>query len=313
MRAPTFVLDVHLGKLARHLRMVGFDTLWSQDFTDPELLKISNEEHRILLTRDRELHDLAPAERRHYVQATEPGEQLREVVDRFGLKNQVVSHKGFLSRCLECNSPIVEVNGEKIRDRVPAHLLEEQKEFYFCPRCERVYWKGSHFERMKTWVKKLFSGSKAMIAAIVAPTVAMTVSIAGLSAGSVRNAEADAFASPAPSQKSAKTFTKRPSQQLPDVTKPPYSTFVDTCMTAFNGSVEIPAQTSEHGAFGKAVCQCTAGESKLQGVTQKSLETETKKIQGDPKYKISDPKLLAALQYCTLKTMDALPPESDAQ
>ena len=280
MRAPIFVLDVHLGKLAHHLRMVGFDTLWSSEYTDPELLKISKEQFRILLTRDRELYNLASAELSHYVDATEPGEQLREVLERFELKDQVMEHKGFLSRCLECNSPIVEVNGEKIQDRIPEHVFLVQKEFYFCPRCERVYWKGSHFERMKVWVKRVLTGAAALL--IVSAI------------GSIAHAAVSKKAVPPA-----------------DITKPPYSDFVSACLTAFNHSTEMPAQTDEHGAFGKTICECTAGESKLQGVTSKNLQAETHKIQADAKYKITDPKLLASLQYCTLKTMDALPPEGE--
>jgi hypothetical protein len=84
-------------------------------------------------------------------------------------------------------------------------------------------------------------------------------------------------------------------------------------LTAFNHSTEMPAQTDEHSAFGKTICECTAGESKLQGVTSKTLRAETQKIQADAKYKITDTKLLASLQYCTLKTMDALPPESEPE
>jgi uncharacterized protein with PIN domain len=155
MVIKTFVLDVHLGKLARHLRMVGFDSLWTSELTDPELLRISNEEGRVLLTRDRALFDSADPLRRHYVHATEPGAQLVEVLKQFGLTQTVLTYKGFLSRCLECNSPIVQVSEKQIADRLPAHVQETQKEFYFCTRCERVYWKGSHFERMKTWVRDL--------------------------------------------------------------------------------------------------------------------------------------------------------------
>lgn len=257
--------------------MVGFDALWSSEYTDPELLKISNEQFRILLTRDHALHNLASPDFKHYVKATEPGAQLREVLERFELKAQVMEHKGFLSRCLECNSPIVEVNGEKIQDRIPEHVFLEQKEFYFCPRCERVYWKGTHFERMKVWVKRLLTGAAVLLALSVS-------------------------AQAVPVRKAPKV----------DLTKPPYSDFITACVTAFNGSVEMPAQTDEHGTFGKTVCECTAEESKSQGVTPKSLVAETHKIQADAKYKITDPKLLASLQYCTLKTMDALPPEGDA-
>jgi uncharacterized protein with PIN domain len=285
VRAPIFVLDVHLDKLARHLRMVGFDALWSSEHKNPELLKISNEEFRILLTKDRALHDLASADRKYYVEADEPGEQLREVLERFELKDQVLEHKGFLSRCLECNSPIVEVNGKQIEDRIPKHVLREHQEFYFCPRCERVYWKSSHFERMKTWIQRLLSGTPALV-------LIFSIGIFGGLLGGTKSAFA-AKVKPA------------------DLTKPPYSTFVDACETAFNQSTEMPAQTDEHGAFGKTVCACTAGESKLQGVTTKELDTETQKIKADAKYKIANPKLLASLQYCTLKTMDALPPDSD--
>src|SRR4051812_16784614 len=109
MGIPTFVLDVHLGKLARHLRMLGLDALWQDDFTDPQLMEISEREGRVLLTRDRDLHDRTAVERRHYVQATEPGEQLLEVLTRFALLDYAREGRGFLTRCLQCNSPILPV------------------------------------------------------------------------------------------------------------------------------------------------------------------------------------------------------------
>jgi uncharacterized protein with PIN domain len=154
----TFILDVHLGKLARHLRMLGFDTAWdsgSPDSSDPELLKRSREEGRILLTRDRLLHDSADPDLRHYVHATDPREQLIEVLDRFSLREDALSGRFFLSRCLDCNSPILPVRGDQLVDRLPGQVRLEHSQFFLCPRCERVYWKGSHFARMWEWVKKL--------------------------------------------------------------------------------------------------------------------------------------------------------------
>jgi uncharacterized protein with PIN domain len=152
-----FVLDVHLGKLARHLRMVGFDTLWKDDYSDPELLEISKAESRILLTRDRELFEKADPTLSHYVQATAPDEQLVEVADTFGLRSRISNMQGFLSRCLQCNSPILPVKPHQLEDRLPGHVRLQFNEFFLCPRCERVYWKGSHFDRMWERVQKLMS------------------------------------------------------------------------------------------------------------------------------------------------------------
>ncbi|MFL5813117.1 MAG: Mut7-C RNAse domain-containing protein [Bdellovibrionia bacterium] len=152
-----FVLDVHLGKLARHLRMVGFDTLWKDDYTDPELLEISKTDDRILLTRDRALSESADPALCHYVKATDPDEQLIEIADHFDLRTKISSMQGFLSRCLQCNSPILPVKPHQLEDRLPGHVRLQFSEFFLCPRCERVYWKGSHFDRMWERVKLLMS------------------------------------------------------------------------------------------------------------------------------------------------------------
>ncbi len=153
-----FVLDVHLEKLARHLRMVGVDAVLPEDAEsteDSKLLAIAQEEGRVLLTRDRALHDRGPAELRYYVQGTDPREQLREVAERFALWDFIRSHKGFLTRCLQCNTMILPVKATLLADRVPTHVREEHSEFFLCPRCERVYWNGSHVERMKKWIDGL--------------------------------------------------------------------------------------------------------------------------------------------------------------
>jgi uncharacterized protein len=154
-----FVLDVHLGKLARHLRMLGFDSAWQQEFADPDLLKTSQEEGRILLTRDRQLHEQAPAGTSYYVQAIVPAQQLVEVLTQFKMADRAREGRGFLSRCLECNREILPVSRTQIEDRLPAHVREEHEEFFLCPRCERIYWKGSHFDRMHRWVTELLQQS----------------------------------------------------------------------------------------------------------------------------------------------------------
>lgn len=152
-----FVLDVHLARLARHLRMLGFDSLWRPDYEDPELKRLAHEEKRILLTRDRALHDQTDPALRHYVEATDPTAQLLEVLTRFDLLEQARTQKRFLTVCLECNSPILPVQPHHVHSRVPGDILASHDEFFLCPRCERVYWKGSHYDRMRDWISKTLS------------------------------------------------------------------------------------------------------------------------------------------------------------
>lgn len=154
-----FTLDVHLGRLARDLRMLGFDSLWSQDVEDAELIEQARSEHRALLTRDRALAESAEQAGAEVllVVSLEKDSQLLEVLKRFQLGETARAGRGFLTLCLQCNSPILPVKGHQIHDRVPGRLLLEHEEFFLCPRCERVYWRGSHFDRMKEWVEKLLS------------------------------------------------------------------------------------------------------------------------------------------------------------
>jgi len=147
-----FVCDVHLGRLARYLRMLGFDSLWSAEFEDDELLRISREEGRYLLTRDRELCGRAGKPACHYVKATDPKEQIIEVIAAFALKEQVASGKGFLTLCMDCNAPILPTQPHQVVDRLPGSVLLAHDKFFLCPRCERIFWQGSHWDRMKEWV-----------------------------------------------------------------------------------------------------------------------------------------------------------------
>lgn len=148
----TFVADVHLAKLARHLRMLGFDTLWRQDIRDDEMLNVSETDGRKLLTRDRALWNRGDPDRRFCVTATAPGQQLAETLTQFGLLDRARSKHGFLTRCLECNALILPAQAHQLTERLPGSVLQEFDQFFLCPRCERIYWRGSHFDRMSRWV-----------------------------------------------------------------------------------------------------------------------------------------------------------------
>lgn len=149
LRQPRFVLDVHLGKLANHLRMVGFDTAYSNHAHDSDLVKLATEEARTLLSKDRELLQNESLPRRYFVRATDPRHQLIEVLRRFDLFNSL--HP--FTRCIECNTPLVQTAKEDILHHLPPKMREMYNEFQLCQRCNRVYWKGSHYERMREFVE----------------------------------------------------------------------------------------------------------------------------------------------------------------
>ncbi len=144
LRKTRFVVDVNLGKLARWLRLLGFDTLYRNDYSDTELTRISVEEKRILLTRDRFLLRRKIITHAYWVRAHDPDEQIAEVLKRFDLSAQVVPFK----RCLECNGPIRDVEKSDIADQLKPLTRRYYSRFYRCETCGKVYWRGPHYEKM---------------------------------------------------------------------------------------------------------------------------------------------------------------------
>jgi uncharacterized protein len=154
LREPTFVLDVHLGKLAAYLRMLGFDALYRSCYSDAELVQISSLEHRILLTRDRGLLKHSAISHGYWLRQTDSRRQAAEVVQRFDLAHSIRP----FTRCMACNGVIESVSRERVRDRLVPHTAELYDEFRQCSQCGRVYWKGTHYERMRRWIEELTSG-----------------------------------------------------------------------------------------------------------------------------------------------------------
>ncbi|RAJ99903.1 hypothetical protein LX87_01600 [Larkinella arboricola] len=143
-----FVLDCHLGKLAGYLRMLGFDTLYRNDYADPELAHIAAGESRILLTRDRGLLMRTSVEYGYFVRHTQPRQQLREVVQRFGLDQHLTPFQ----RCMSCNGLLQSVDKETVFDQLPPLVQESQQTFFRCSNCGKIYWEGTHFRRMQAFV-----------------------------------------------------------------------------------------------------------------------------------------------------------------
>ena len=128
LRSTRFVLDVHLGKLATYLRLLGFDTWYRYDCDDVELAAISDSEQRILLTRDRGLLKRSIVTYGYWVRATEPRQQSREILQRFALWAKIQPFQ----RCLRCNGDLVSVELDEVADHLPAKTRQYYDEFFLC-------------------------------------------------------------------------------------------------------------------------------------------------------------------------------------
>ena len=139
-----FVLDCHLGKLARHIRMLGFDTLYRNDIHDDEIVKLAELEDRIVLTRDLAILKCNAVTHGYYPRSQDPEKQLEEIITRFDL----MSHIRPFSRCMDCNGYLENVEKELITHKLEPLTRSHFDEFLQCDGCGKVYWKGSHYERM---------------------------------------------------------------------------------------------------------------------------------------------------------------------
>ena len=151
-----FVLDVHLGRLAAYLRMLGFDTLYRNDYDDPELANISADEHRILLTCDRQLLMRKQVVYGYFVRSRQAQQQLLEILSRFDLYLQ---QKPF-SRCMHCNGKMRRVKKEEIEAQLLARTKKYFNDFFQCESCKKIYWKGSHYLTMQTMISNIKDGIK---------------------------------------------------------------------------------------------------------------------------------------------------------
>ncbi len=141
---PRFVADVHLARLARHLRLFGFDTAWDEALDDPALVECSLAEGRFLLTRDLGLLMRGRLRDASYIRSIHPRDQLVEVLRRFALRDGIRP----FTRCLSCNGVIQPADGALVGRRVPESVRNRHNRFTSCAECGRVFWAGSHYRRM---------------------------------------------------------------------------------------------------------------------------------------------------------------------
>ena len=151
LRDSRFVVDVNLGRLARLLRVLGFDVWWSSDADDATLAEVSLDEQRILLTRDRGLLKRRAVTHGLFVHSQDPEEQTLEVIRRLDLRQRLAP----LTRCLHCNGKLAEVSKDEVIDRLEPLTRRYYEKFSRCSGCGRIYWAGSHHARMVRLVERL--------------------------------------------------------------------------------------------------------------------------------------------------------------
>jgi uncharacterized protein with PIN domain len=148
-RGPRFLVDAHLGPLAKTLRMLGYDALLARNEDDDTLVRLALAEDRLLLTRDLALTRRRVATRGPlralYLHGASVHAQLTEVVQALGLSTHVEAR---FNRCLVCNTPLAPLPHEDAASRVPPYVHAAHREFHTCPGCGRVFWRGTHWDRM---------------------------------------------------------------------------------------------------------------------------------------------------------------------
>lgn len=150
---PRFIADVHLGRLAAYLRMLGFDTAYEKDAEDLYLVRRSREEGRTVLTRDRGVLKHSAVMYGYWLRQTEAEGQLAEIVNRFDLAG--LTHP--FSRCMACNQLLKPVSRAEVSALVPPRVLEWCNDYRQCAGCGRVYWEGSHARRMRNLIEQIIS------------------------------------------------------------------------------------------------------------------------------------------------------------
>jgi uncharacterized protein len=140
-----FIADIMVGKLARYLRMAGNDVLYINNIRDDEILKIAKSEERIVLTRDSLMLLRRPFTnnliKSVFIKDDEIIKQLKQIKNELG-----IPLKPNLLRCLECNTELLKTQKENLKDKIPPYVYKTQKDFLHCPKCDKYYWRGTHYD-----------------------------------------------------------------------------------------------------------------------------------------------------------------------
>ena len=145
MQELKFIADRMLGKLAKWLRIMGFDTLYDPRIEEKDLMNLAEKEGRVVLTRNQKFGRKRYRASLIFVENNDPGLQAKEVISRLNL---TISRSTLLKRCLKCNHKLKAMLREKAADEVPEYIFRVHQEFFLCPQCRKIFWAGTHHENM---------------------------------------------------------------------------------------------------------------------------------------------------------------------
>lgn len=147
-----FIVDEMLGRLTKWLRMLGYDTVYKTPTSDSLLVNQAFKEQRIILTRDTRLVDRKYIPRYILIKSDDYTEQLRQVIKDLDL---VPREDLFFSRCILCNTEIEPISKDKVKTKVPPYIYKTQENFLHCPKCDKIYWSGTHIERARERLREV--------------------------------------------------------------------------------------------------------------------------------------------------------------
>ncbi len=152
---PSFIVDGMLGNLARKMRLLGYDSRYESSAEDSDLIKMAEKQRRIIISKDENLSK--SAEKIGLVTVLIRGndevEQIIQIATKLGLSNFVIDSNS--SRCVDCNGKLETIDKIRVMNKVPSGIYERQENFWICRDCKKIYWEGTHFEKLQEFVDKL--------------------------------------------------------------------------------------------------------------------------------------------------------------
>ncbi len=152
---PVFLVDAMLGNIAKKLRLFGFDSEYSSSISDEDLIQRAKKENRILITKDIFVSEMTQKQKISVIQITKH-EEMEQLVQIFkNLKISELTVNGNNARCTECNEKLIIINKDLVLNQVPEGILEKIDDFCKCPQCNKIYWEGTHIERLQRFADEL--------------------------------------------------------------------------------------------------------------------------------------------------------------
>ena len=153
-----FIVDNNVGKLAKWLRIMGYDTVFFNAEDDSNMIATALAEGRVILTRDTQIMKRRVVTNGQLkailIESDEPEQQMQQVIATLNLN----CHYGPFTICLECNQPLQERSKQQVKDLVPPYVFQTQSQFMECPACHRIYWRGTHWQAMTKKLEKFMKG-----------------------------------------------------------------------------------------------------------------------------------------------------------